>query len=357
MVYFYNISDYIRDSDVVFDKLLQNYCKLDSIAVKMIKKLAVIGFVVVVLVAFVAILVYFASKGRTLPVLTSIYHKDFKNVDFPEQVFQPNKKYDKLYHENVKKGQEVIGNSKIVIAGLARNVSWAVDRTMQKLLEIGGMFKEFKIVVYENDSKDKTRALLAGYEQVEFVPCSKDDNCILNEELPSNYGLISKKRMQEMAKMRNKVLKHIKKNYSDYDYMMVVDFDLDGPISPEGMATCFAFQDWNAMAANGIMLNRKSIYDTIEYVPVDKKAKPLGKDSFTFQRPQFFRGQPPQHVKSAFGGCVIYRLKPLIDEDIEYHVPDDFVVSEHVAFHLEMIQNGLNQIFVNPSFIVLHLTR
>jgi hypothetical protein len=137
----------------------------------------------------------------------------------------------------------------------------------------------------------------------------------------------------------------------------VIDFDLDGPVSASGLATSFAYDSWHAMASNGIMSNRKALYDTIEFVSVESKAKPLSKDSFNFSRTLFQRGEPPQRVKSAYGGCVLYNLKPIIEKDVQYVVPDDFVVSEHVGFHLAMINQGLDKIYVNPSFIVLHLTR
>ena len=65
-------------------------------------------------------------------------------------------------------------------------------------------------------------------------------------------GILSQKRFEKMAYFRNRCLQHVRDKYANWDYMMVVDLDISGPISIDGLATCFFYNGWDSMSAYGL---------------------------------------------------------------------------------------------------------
>jgi hypothetical protein len=131
----------------------------------------------------------------------------------------------------------------------------------------------------------------------------------------------------------------------------------------------------NRSFTNGKIL---TYYDTIALLGQDQKAEPLSPKTImkhikvTLVLSYYFilmhtykfhlfsktptRGEPPMRVKSAFGGCAIYKLEPLLKSGAHYYIAPDFSICEHVALHLDMINHGLDRIYINPSFIILHVS-
>lgn len=151
--------------------------------------------------------------------------------------------------------------------------------------------------------------------------------------------------------------------------------DLSGPISVDGLATCFSYVNWHAMSAMGLVSKplskgtRLSYYDSLAYVPfggypsdnsylstlyqfvmsVVKLFRYHTIKTFTKAVPD--REEKPQLVSSGFAGCCLYRIEPFISApDISYSGEH----CEHVTLHLRMIEHGYNQIYINPAFLLLH---
>lgn len=302
-----------------------------------------------------------ASKaGKSVHMLRNknLYTEYFIEDQFPPKVNVED------YWRRVEDGYKHMKESTIVVTGLARDIGDNTDKTIAKLRQMVPLFKEFKVIIMENDSKDETRKKFLNVEKEGWlwvIRCKEDPDCRLKKQSAATHGLINVKRMVKMASFRNMCLDEIRLRYPNFDYMMVMDMDLDGPISMDGLATCFSYNYWDAMAANGLasrfMSNGTSLqpYDTLALVSKDQSIPPLDirilwnhLQSMFRSTPQ--RGEKPTLVTSAFGGVCLYRLAPILEKNILYSGEH----CEHIMFHLHMAKHGLNQIFVNPSFILLH---
>lgn len=272
--------------------------------------------------------------------------------------------YEKL-DKKVKKGIQNMQNKKIVICALARNVERCFPKCIDKIMLFTEGFKDYSIVIYENDSKDNTRALVKKWAQsnpkVKLLDCCNEGSCecaLKIEDLKLDDGPLSEKRIAKMAHFRNKYLDYVKKNYKDYDYMMVVDIDIRGGVYKEGFQTCFADDDWDAIFARGIKPfpflfgSINFVYDTIAYV--DKKDTKLLDDNNRFinnfsdlQKVYSKKiGDSMEPVRSAFNGASIYRIKTIIDSDARYN---SNTPCEHIDFHDNLKSDRM---YASPSFII-----
>jgi hypothetical protein len=178
--------------------------------------------------------------------------------------------------------------------------------------------------------------------------------------------MIHKDRFQKMADLRNRCLQEIHKNYSSFDYFMMVDLDLEGPISVDGLASCFYYKDWNMMSAFGAIskpiTNGKKLcyYDAMAYVGLKEKPRKFTRTRLVIKAIQAFfikpfpsRESEPERVLSAFGGCAIYDMKPFRMN------PDSLLYSggtcEHVTLHQKMVKAGYDKLYICPAFLILHV--
>jgi hypothetical protein len=226
-------------------------------------------------------------------------------------------------------------------------------------------FKDYNIVIFENDSKDNTRNLLKQWAQrdskVKLLDCCDDGSCDckLNiKDLKIESGPLSKKRIAKMAHFRNKYVDYVKKNYKDYDYMLVIDIDIRGGIYKEGYQSCFADDDWDAIFARGIRPfpflfgSINYVYDWLAYADNKYKKKDLNlldyiDNHFKLQKKYDKKiGETMEPIKSAFNGAGIYRIKTLINSDAKYSGINS---CEHIDFNDSLKSYKL---YANPSFII-----
>lgn len=300
------------------------------------------------------------------------YHKEkhptWYDVDFPEDEFAPSKKNVDEYFMRVERGYTNMKTHKIVIGGMARNIGHVLEKTVARLQRIGKLFLDYRIVILENDSKDNTRNILKDWKaenpRVELVPLHEDsvEGHIYRHPLKNN-SLYLKSHMERMANLRNRLLNYIKSAHSkNFSHVLMCDLDIDGPISLDGMATCFSYGGWDVMTANGISfnignfnLNSTSYFDIFSLVFLDQH--PRRNVLATFLKSSVSmkhrRGDIPMQVKSAFGGAAIYTMESLVKSAAQY----SHEYSEHVCLHLHMADNGYGKIFINPSFLLLHVLR
>ena len=80
---------------------------------------------------------------------------------FPEEEFIP--KNSELFVKKILLGKQKMYRSKIVITGLARDIEPYIIKNLNMLSKIGEHFKDYRIIIFENDSKDNTRELIKKY--------------------------------------------------------------------------------------------------------------------------------------------------------------------------------------------------
>ena len=65
--------------------------------------------------------------------------------------------------------------SRVVICGLARNCATSLECIERRVEETGSLFKDYRVVLFENDSKDTTRLVLKQWQKrnskVHLIEC------------------------------------------------------------------------------------------------------------------------------------------------------------------------------------------
>lgn len=292
--------------------------------------------------------------------------------------------------------------NKIIICGVIKNGEKGflnVKRSVQKLSQ---HLLDYRVIIYENNSIDATKELYLDWAKTEKKLIFIHEN--LSKEFLENFTV--KKgdyRTELIARARNIVLKKaLNQEFDSYPYLLMVDLDdfdewnideiLNSIKNPE--------KDWDAIFANGS-------YDL--YALRSKEfllsAEILGWNLWCAFQPyiglklkKILASKRWYPVESAFGGLAIYRreaikgciYKGLLDsnyikkmENSDYtqdfifkknkntkkvivraisklleweksnynlsFAPDSIYISEHIIFHHQMIENGYDRLFINPS--------
>ena len=291
-------------------------------------------------------------------------HKHYLYSKFPEGLF-PTVGDRQEYNERIVAGLIKASQSNVVITGLCRNIISVLDQTMSRLYKTAELFNDCKFVIYENDSTDGTAQRLQKY-------ASKDRDIILVQE-NTGHKQFDKTRELERPKylggLRNECNAAIKNLNSLFpiDYIIVIDLDLEGGWSYDGILNSLSYDDWSAITANGIefqeihttdkvtakvsVSHQRLFFDTWAYKEYGNEEV---LDSATVNGYRFERGDKPVGVFSNFNGLGIYRYEDAIDciFDAEER-PDGTVINEWSYYHREMRDRGCS-IYLNPSMITLY---
>lgn len=246
------------------------------------------------------------------------------------------------YHETVRQGRQLMADARIVLCGLARNVAHVLPLTRKRLEQTGRMFGDYRIFLYENDSDDNTPQQLADWaaanERMTFVSEYRGRR--------QHASVRCRNRAADMAEYRNRCQQEVAHRWSDFDYVCVVDTDLPGGWSYDGLAHSFGSQPWDFVGAYGIIQRRRHLtlralhYDVWafrehgDYAPLDGRAG---------NALSWSRGEPLVPVYSCFGGIGVYRMSAWLSAS---YTGDD---CEHVTLHRAMREAGYGRQFMNPS--------
>jgi hypothetical protein len=159
-----------------------------------------------------------------------------------------------------------------------------------------------------------------------------------------------------MATYREQYLDYVKNNLSDYDYMLVVDFDLQGNSSIDGLFHSIANENWDAIFINGktgaygffglVIFT----YDGLAFIDIDSDFDVLGNSytttlknvlNMTCKLKNRYDLYP---CKSAFNGYGLYKINSLIKYKASY-IGDQ--LCEHSNLTKNIVQNN-GKIFINP---------
>ena len=266
--------------------------------------------------------------------------------DFPEDWFTC---YEPDYRRLVVLGKRRMAASRVVFCGLARDVEKELAVVTQRIESAAAMFRDYRVVIYENDSRDGTLDLLHAWER------ENPNVTVLHEvlEAPRWGSVPDPERMAHLAYCRNRYLDHVAQHHADFDHMIVLDTDLHRGFSYEGLANTFGHEDWDAVGSNGIL------------VPIEGRPPPdpMFFDAWAFRsegdveaqsfevvnRLQFHRGEPLVPVWSCFGGLAVYRMDCVLS-GARYGGTD----CEHVVFHRELRDRGYAAQYLNPSQFVFY---
>ena len=230
----------------------------------------------------------------------------------------------------------------VIIVGCARNIESYLPNTKEKLQMIKSLFKSSKIIIYENDSSDKTLDILKEWEQEQLIQLitEKDIKGIRTERLAYARNLLYKEAMKSV-----------------FDLLIVIDLDnvING-LSTESLLSWFNLEeDWAVVGANqlGNYYDLFALRTFDDWMPFDfMVCENIDKKDINFCLNNRFKNIP---VKSCFGGLCIYKRQYL--DNCSYgngfQLNNDnskFEFCEHVDFNKCITNNG-GKIYINPKLI------
>lgn len=206
-------------------------------------------------------------------------------------------------------------NERVLICGTCKDVSKQLPRTIKIIENIGQLFTDYRVLVYENNSIDNTKEILKQW--VAKNPKVKLQCENLNENLLKE-NLINKDyiKSEGIARARNIILDKIfLPKYELFPYIIWIDMDFTIPPFYNGIKEVFeSKKEWDAVFANGIDPDNNfwdwfALRDNIEPFGPElighynwykkKESRPLTKYDDWYP------------VYSAFGGCGIYKKKSI----------------------------------------------
>ena len=237
-------------------------------------------------------------------------------------------------------------NTDIVIVGTAKNIEMHIPNVIEKLEMIADIFRNSKIIIYENDSLDDTLKLLNNWK----------DKSPFDIEIISEKN-IEGKRTHVLSNARNLLLK--KALELQTEYLLVIDLD-DSiyDLTQQSILSNFKHNDidWACLGAN----QEYEYYDVWalrtfdDWLPFDwVECRDEEKKDISYCLYSRYRKieKTPNliEVKSCFGGTAIYKTKYLKNCSY-YGGTGQKEVCEHVKFN-ECIRKNGGRIYINPEFI------
>jgi len=308
---------------------------------------------------------FFNLFQRPIDVVHFAYYKKSTSNLNSQKSIQFIKNDLKKYKHEVEEGKKKAKPSKIVIAGLLQNGAYHIPELKQRCREIVAHFQDYRIIILENNSIDTSRADLlewARYNDRVKILCQ--DPYVTNSEECNITGSSGVKdtspnssRIRKMATLRNIYMDHINHYYKDFDYLCVMDMDLEGDLFMDGFFHGLGLLNpkIDGVACNGLIKTEDSFYyyDSFAYVEehdapfLSDIAEKSEHDNYVhIYMTQLYSTQMiPDRVQSAFGGCVVYNLKPMLEK--RYDFSQNTFMCEHTFFH----EN--KKIYVDPRMIFL----
>lgn len=256
-------------------------------------------------------------------------------------------------------------DSFVVVCGVVRDAAKGLRKNIPIMQQFCSQCRDYRVVVFENDSKDKSKELLLAWQATDrdrIAIFCEDRQC--GSATPTAKEVLcnpafSSYRIGRMAKLRNQYMEYVWKQNWDADYLIVVDLDVCG-IELEGIKSSFETeQGWDAVTAfgysNASPRLKPRYYDTYALVPFGMEIVPQTTEqivSRAYELGKIKRADPWIRVFSAFGGLAIYRYEAI--KGLLYQVikNDDAAVEvrcEHFSIYKQMMERGYTYFYINPK--------
>jgi hypothetical protein len=282
--------------------------------------------------------------GRSPPLDAA----DFNGPLFPEHAFPPLPGRAEEYFAACRRGYAAMADTRVAITGLARDVGRILPLTIRRIENLARLFADSRVVVFENDSEDDTRLLLRRWastnRRVDVTSERLDD--------PVNPATRCLDRAGRMAFYRRRCQERVLELCPGFDAVIIIDFDVHGGFSLDGIASSFGRPGWDFVGSNGLICRRHGLamnalrqYDTWA-IRFDSKLTPLSSaqaGGLVYQR-----GEPLVPVTCCFGGLGIYTMAAYRQGC--YGGAD----LEHATFHRSLLAAGHERLFLNPSQLVIY---
>lgn len=269
-----------------------------------------------------------------------------------EPTFHVKEEFKQEHDDAVKQGRSLARERRVIIAGMLRDGEDSIPHMLEKCRHLGSLFKEYKILVVENDSKDNTRKLLLDQPDIEVLGCGVNVSSCKYNDIKTDGHIVAQNRMEKMARLRNIYLERVQQHYADWEYMCVIDMDLLSTIYDDGVYNTLYWMDKkkaDAMCGNGVytLPGMQFYYDTFAHINLGDrlfiKNKPAHDLGTVIELGGCSPGDRPSKVTSCFSGITFYKIPSLMG--LKYDIDPVNVECEHVRLH-----RHLNTYF-NPSMM------
>jgi hypothetical protein len=220
---------------------------------------------------------------------------------------------------------------------------------------------------------DDTRRMLIEQAKKDsrfLVLCDHDKEvnlktCKLNKRsVPKggNKEINLEHRVKTLGRFRQVYWNYIQTNLPDYEYLCVLDWDLEGQLSVPGFfhGLHYLRSYADVIACNSFYKDRHSSYEIHDTYPLlnenrceylsrhkareDNRMKEQMRDKVLYQ------SSYPVPVGSAFGGLALYHIARLCSKNASYENPSCPIECEHTTFHRNL------QVFIDP-WMTLFITK
>jgi glycosyltransferase involved in cell wall biosynthesis len=290
-----------------------------------------------------------------------------EGIKFPDELFPITNHND--YDKIVLQGMRTALSKRVLFCGICRNVENVIERNILRIEKSGSYFKSYDIFIYENDSTDNTKAILEEYHSKRRIFLKSDTRGDSNyvKMLEAGKDPVHYNRCKVLASCRNVYLDYLKHNHRNYDYVCVIDLDIMGGWSYNGLmhSVCILEDQKNgAVTANGMLSEATNKLD-LEQVDEDKYImydsfvfRPLhitkGIENYQTSRYNAVKERPgnfPVVVNSNFNGMGLYKVEAINGLTYEAKQWDaESVDADHVVLHRKIKKRGYDIIF-NPSML------
>lgn len=308
---------------------------------------------------------FFNLFQRSIDLVHFAYYKKATSNLSPQRSIAFIKNDLKKYKEEVDDGKKKAKDSRVVVAGLLQNGAYHIPELKERCQKIVRQFKDYRIVILENNSIDSSREdLLEWARQDERVKVLCQDPYVTNSDECNIMGASGIKdtspmpsRIHKMATLRNIYMDHIRHYYKDFDYLCVMDMDLEGDLFIDGFFHGLRLigPKVDGVACNGLIKTEDAFYYYDSFAYLEEHDPPFMSDIseksqhdnyvHIYMTQLYSTQMVPDRVQSAFGGCVVYNLKRMLEK--RYDFSQNTFMCEHTFFH-----QG-RKIYVDPRMIFL----
>ena len=252
----------------------------------------------------------------------------------------------------------------IIVCGIVRDAERALKHNLPVMEALSNEFASFRMIVFENDSKDGTKEVLRHWQGVmgeKLAVISNDRGAGRTIPSSSNAGVnpfYSSRRISRMVDLRNQYMDYVADNHLDANYLMVIDLDVVD-FSLKGILSSFNLGvDWDAVCANCRSLSpklRRRYHDAYALTEYGDQHNPQTEEKILSLSEKFSSirpGDAPVRVFSAFGGIAIYKFEAIKGLKYELLFNADSRVEvrcEHFSICAQMAQKGYDKVYINPE--------
>lgn len=151
----------------------------------------------------------------------------------PDLILPPDPEFADEYWHRVRHGREQAKKRRVALVAICRNAMPFLPRTLSLVEKTGEMFSDWRAFIFENDSVDDTKRVLAaaGEDSNDKISVATTDN-----GRPHLNYTKSSDRTIALAEYRNICRLWCAEHCGDFDYAIVFDTDMWGGWSVDGIA-------------------------------------------------------------------------------------------------------------------------